>query len=175
MARPVKGGSSKAVEFCRARGIQVVPGECPFMFLRNGGFIRKITGSYPRRFDARTGWELSGENPHEPGRVQIGRQKSPLLSRGAPQRFRRQISATHCTFHGRGPAGCCPISGKKDARPSGGGVGTVAVDSRARGIGSVEFFDDGRLYEIGFTSGWEEFADLTEGEVDDLGAGFIDE
>lgn len=53
--------SPKAVEFCRARGIQVVPGECPFMFFpHNGfhrvhGFIRKITGSYPRRFHALAG------------------------------------------------------------------------------------------------------------------------
>lgn len=47
--------SPKAIEFCRAHGIEVVPGECPYMFLPNGGFhrihgfIRKITGSYPRR------------------------------------------------------------------------------------------------------------------------------
>jgi len=53
--------SPKAVEFCAAHGIQVVPGECPFMFFpHNGfhrvhGFIRKITGSYPRRFHALVG------------------------------------------------------------------------------------------------------------------------
>ena len=48
--------SGKAVEFCRERGIQVIPGECPFMFLpgsagihRFHGFVRKITGRYPRR------------------------------------------------------------------------------------------------------------------------------
>jgi uncharacterized protein len=48
--------SAKAVAFCRERGIRVVPGQCPFMFLPdNGGFhrlhgvIRKITGRYPRR------------------------------------------------------------------------------------------------------------------------------
>lgn len=48
--------SAKAVEFCRERGIQVVPGQCPFMFLpgagaghRLHGFIRKITGRYPPR------------------------------------------------------------------------------------------------------------------------------
>ena len=46
--------SAEAVEFCRTRGIDVVPGECPYMFLpeagyhRIHGFIRKITGSYPR-------------------------------------------------------------------------------------------------------------------------------
>ena len=48
--------SAKAVTFCRGRGIDVVPGECPFMFLpeaagvhRFHGFLRKITGRYPRR------------------------------------------------------------------------------------------------------------------------------
>ena len=48
--------SAKAVAFCRGRGIEVVPGQCPFMFLpdtagvhRFHGFIRKITGRYPRR------------------------------------------------------------------------------------------------------------------------------
>src|SRR5271169_1168945 len=46
--------SAKAVEFCRARAMQVVPGECPFMFFphaglhRIHGFVRKITGNYPR-------------------------------------------------------------------------------------------------------------------------------
>jgi uncharacterized protein len=47
--------SEKAIELCRARGILVVPGECPFMFLPEADFIhrlhgmfRKITGSYPR-------------------------------------------------------------------------------------------------------------------------------
>lgn len=48
--------SPKAVQFCAERGIRVVPGECPLMFLpqsdaihRFHGFIRKITGRYPRR------------------------------------------------------------------------------------------------------------------------------
>ena len=48
--------SPTAVEFCQEHGIRVVPGECPFMFLpgsagihRFHGFVRKITGSYPRR------------------------------------------------------------------------------------------------------------------------------
>ena len=47
--------SIKAVQLCQEKGIQVVPGECPFMFLpSNGfhalhGFIRKITGSFPKR------------------------------------------------------------------------------------------------------------------------------
>jgi len=46
--------SSQAVEFCEERGIAVVPGECPYMFLRDEswfhrlhGFVRKITGAYP--------------------------------------------------------------------------------------------------------------------------------
>ena len=45
----------RAVEFCRQNGIEVVPGQCPFMFWRDvetghrlHGFIRKITGRYPR-------------------------------------------------------------------------------------------------------------------------------
>jgi len=48
--------SSQAIQFCREREIQVVPGQCPFMFLpdtagihRLHGFVRKITGRYPRR------------------------------------------------------------------------------------------------------------------------------
>jgi predicted CoA-binding protein len=52
--------SSKAVQFCRERGIQLVPGQCPFMFLpdtagvhRFHGFVRKITGRYPRRASSR--------------------------------------------------------------------------------------------------------------------------
>jgi len=51
--------SAKAVAFCQKHGIQVVPGQCPFMFLpdaarfhRFHGFIRKITGRYPRRAHA---------------------------------------------------------------------------------------------------------------------------
>jgi predicted CoA-binding protein len=48
--------SEKALAFCAGRGIQVVPGQCPFMFLPNAdgvhrfhGFVRKIMGRYPRR------------------------------------------------------------------------------------------------------------------------------
>jgi uncharacterized protein len=48
--------SAKAVALCQEQGMQVVPGQCPFMFLpdaagfhRFHGFIRKITGRYPRR------------------------------------------------------------------------------------------------------------------------------
>ncbi|MBZ5656493.1 MAG: CoA-binding protein [Acidobacteriia bacterium] len=47
--------SPKAVEYCEDRGIHVIPGECPFMFLpesavfhRFHGFVRKIMGRYPR-------------------------------------------------------------------------------------------------------------------------------
>ena len=47
--------SAKALEFCMAKGMEVIPGQCPFMFLpgaagvhRFHGFIRKITGRYPR-------------------------------------------------------------------------------------------------------------------------------
>jgi uncharacterized protein len=61
--------SHQAVQFCRERGIDVVPGECPFMFLpdtagihRLHGFIRKITGRYPRR----AGDQRKGERCHSP-------------------------------------------------------------------------------------------------------------
>lgn len=56
--RGIKKGavSAKAIEFCQQRGLQVVPGECPWMFLPEGdrvhyihGFVRKITFRYPRR------------------------------------------------------------------------------------------------------------------------------
>jgi len=47
--------SERAVAFCRERGMTVIPGQCPFMFLpdaagfhRFHGFLRKITGRYPR-------------------------------------------------------------------------------------------------------------------------------
>lgn len=48
--------SAKAVAFCQEHNMQVVPGQCPFMFLPGSGgvhslhgFFRKITGRYPRR------------------------------------------------------------------------------------------------------------------------------
>lgn len=47
--------SADAVAFCRAKGMEVVPGECPFMFFPKAGFhgihgfIRKVIGRYPRR------------------------------------------------------------------------------------------------------------------------------
>lgn len=47
--------SQRAVEFCRERGIAVVPSQCPLMFLPEGsafhqlhGIIHKLTGRYPR-------------------------------------------------------------------------------------------------------------------------------
>jgi predicted CoA-binding protein len=48
--------TAEAVEFCRTHGIEVVPGQCPFMFLpplrsvhRFHRFIFKLTGHYPHR------------------------------------------------------------------------------------------------------------------------------
>jgi predicted CoA-binding protein len=47
--------SEKAIAFCQEHSIQVVPGQCPFMFLpdsggvhRFHGFLRKIFGKYPK-------------------------------------------------------------------------------------------------------------------------------
>lgn len=46
--------SDQAVAFCREHGIQVVAGECPFMFFPKNGFhklhgwVRKIAGSWPK-------------------------------------------------------------------------------------------------------------------------------
>lgn len=44
-----------AVNFCASRGMSVIPGECPYMFLPKPGcihglhgFIRKIRGRYPQ-------------------------------------------------------------------------------------------------------------------------------
>jgi len=51
--------SEKAVLFCKEHNIRVVPGECPLMFLpqsgslhRLHGFLRKITGRYPKHAQA---------------------------------------------------------------------------------------------------------------------------
>ncbi|MGC2477735.1 MAG: CoA-binding protein [Candidatus Sulfotelmatobacter sp.] len=47
--------NANAVDFCRQHEIELVPGECPFMFLPSNGFhgihglIRKITGQFPKR------------------------------------------------------------------------------------------------------------------------------
>lgn len=46
--------SLNAVSFCEEHGIDVVPGECPFMFFPHNGFhrlhgwVRKISGHYPK-------------------------------------------------------------------------------------------------------------------------------
>lgn len=50
------GGAStpSAVAFCKARGIEVIAGECPFMFFPHNGFhaihglVNKIIGRYPK-------------------------------------------------------------------------------------------------------------------------------
>jgi uncharacterized protein len=58
MYRGTKQGavSEAAITFCQERGMQIVPGECPWMFLPKGdkvhylhGLVRKITLRYPRR------------------------------------------------------------------------------------------------------------------------------
>jgi uncharacterized protein len=48
--------SGNALAFCWENGIEAVAGECPFMYLGHPGaihalhgFVRKITGNYPRR------------------------------------------------------------------------------------------------------------------------------
>jgi predicted CoA-binding protein len=57
MHRGVGAGaiSPRAVAFCQAQGIEVIAGECPFMFLNGSGgvhrihrFLHKITGRYPK-------------------------------------------------------------------------------------------------------------------------------
>ena len=47
--------SEKAVAFCQEHGIQVIPGQCPFMFLPKSGvvhkfhcFMRKLFGRFPK-------------------------------------------------------------------------------------------------------------------------------
>lgn len=51
--------SPAAVAFCQQRGIHVIPGQCPFMFLPGSGrihkfhgFVQKITGRYPKHQQA---------------------------------------------------------------------------------------------------------------------------
>jgi hypothetical protein len=51
----------------------------------------------------------------------------------------------------------------------------VAVQSPARGVGGVDFLDDGGLHKIGGAGRGEKFADFFQGKVDDLGARFVDE
>jgi len=36
--------SRKAVEFCEANGISVVPGYCPYMFWNDSGFVHRLHG-----------------------------------------------------------------------------------------------------------------------------------
>ena len=50
-----KQPSPRVLQFCEEHGMQVVPGQCPYMFLpgaggvhRFHGFIRKITGHFPQ-------------------------------------------------------------------------------------------------------------------------------
>jgi len=47
--------SQKAVDYCEENGIDVVPGECPYMFVQQSGwfhhlhgFLVKLTGKYPQ-------------------------------------------------------------------------------------------------------------------------------
>lgn len=51
--------SEKAVVYCQEHGIQVIPGQCPFMFLpaaggihKFHGLVRRIFGSYPKHQQA---------------------------------------------------------------------------------------------------------------------------
>ncbi|HXJ87495.1 MAG TPA: CoA-binding protein [Candidatus Binatia bacterium] len=51
--------SEKAVAFCQEHGIQVIPGQCPYMFLPGAGgihnfhgFIRRIFGTFPKHQQA---------------------------------------------------------------------------------------------------------------------------
>jgi uncharacterized protein len=51
--------SEEAVQFCQEHNIRVIPGECPLMFLPEGGsvhrfhgFLHKITGRYPKHAHA---------------------------------------------------------------------------------------------------------------------------
>jgi hypothetical protein len=53
--------SEKAIEYCTQHGIEVIPGECPYMFFpgtefihRAHGFIRKVMRHYPDH--ARESW-----------------------------------------------------------------------------------------------------------------------
>lgn len=46
--------TADTIHYCESQGLQVIPGECPFMFLPGGawyhrfhGLVRKITLSYP--------------------------------------------------------------------------------------------------------------------------------
>jgi predicted CoA-binding protein len=47
--------SPEAVALCRERGLEVVDGECPFMFLPDAGFVHRV-----HRFFRRLGGRLPG-------------------------------------------------------------------------------------------------------------------
>src|SRR5580700_1476023 len=119
--------------------------------------------------------ELSKQT-HEAACRKIGREETQIPeSRGAGQCFGGEVATAHSAFHSRGPARCRPVSSQKNARPRRCCAGTMSVDSRTRGIGCIQLFDHGGLYEMSVARGGKEFADLTEGEVDDLGARFVDQ
>ncbi|MBI1790646.1 MAG: CoA-binding protein [Acidobacteria bacterium] len=40
--------SQKALDFCRSNGMQVVAGECPFMFLTGSGWLHRLHGFFRR-------------------------------------------------------------------------------------------------------------------------------
>lgn len=37
-----------AVQYCRDHGMSVIPGECPFMFLENAGWVHRVHGFFHR-------------------------------------------------------------------------------------------------------------------------------
>src|ERR1700722_4371581 len=87
------------------------------------------------------------EQAHEAGRGHVRGEESGIFQAGgASQRFSSEVSAADGAFHGGGPAGGGPVSGEKNARPGGGRDGTVGVDSGARRVSGVGFFDHGGLY-----------------------------
>ena len=123
-----------------------------------------------------TSTNLTAEEAHQVGGWQVGGEEArDGAAGGAGEGFGGEIAAADGAFHGGGPAGGGPVSGEKNAGPCGGGRGAVGVDAGARGIGGVEFLDDRGFHEIGSAGGGEEFADFGESEVDDFGAGFVDE
>src|SRR5215468_947480 len=120
--------------------------------------------------------QLPDEEAHQPGGGKVGRQEASLVRACCRRkRFGSEISATDGTFHCGGPAGCGPVAGEKDTRPGCDWSWTVGVDSRARRVSGVHFLDHRRLYEICLVGAGEEFADFTQSEIDNLGAGFFNQ
>src|SRR5450755_1989345 len=117
----------------------------------------------------------SGEQTHETTCGQVAGEEATAFSGGVQKGFSGHVSTAHGAFHGRGPSCGSPVASKEDARPGCCGHGAMRVDARARGVSSVDFFDDGGFYERGSAGSREEFADLGDSHVDDLGAGFVDE